>query len=245
MAPADALRADLRASARGLRRSPGFTVAAVLTLALGIGATSTIFSVARAVLFSRCRTPTPARRVMIWSQWKGWDRTWVSEAELFDYRTRCRTLASVAAWDSAQVNLTGAGEPVRVTVGRVTGNTFQTLGAAPFLGRSFTAEEDKPGQNGVALISHGLWQRHYAADPGDFGTHHQLDGRAARRGRRDAGRLPAADGLRRRCRAADGFCGSPSPSTPARSNAARTASMPRPHWLPAPLSNPPLPNCGR
>ncbi len=167
---------DLRHGLRGLRRSPAFTVAAVVTLTLGVGATAAIFSVAHAVVFKPLPYGDIDRRVMIWSQWRGFDKTWVSEAELFDYRTRCATLSQVAAWGTGQVNLTGGGEPLRIGVGQVTANTFETLGVRPALGRGFTRDEDVPGRNTVAVISHGLWQRHFGGDPAVLGKTLRLDG---------------------------------------------------------------------
>src|SRR6186713_1451255 len=97
---------DLRYALRGMRRSPGFTAAAILTLALGMGATTAIFSVIRAVLLAPLPYAEPDRRVMIWSRWVGFDKTWLSEQEVVDYRTQSRTLSAVAAWDTAQQNLT-------------------------------------------------------------------------------------------------------------------------------------------
>lgn len=170
------LLADICAAARSLRRTPAFTLAAVLTLALGVGATAGIFSVAHAVVFKPLPYADPARRVMIWSQWKGWDKTWVSEAELFDYRSKCRTLAAVAAWDSGQINVTGSGEPVRVGIGHVTANTFRTLGVNPALGRGFSEQEDQPGRNSVVVLSRGLWERLYGGDARVIGRSISLDG---------------------------------------------------------------------
>ena len=71
----------------------------------------------------------------------------------------------MAAWDTGQINLTGAGDPVRVGIGHVTANLFDTLGAQPLLGRAFTATEDVPGTNTVAMLGHGLWQRQFGGDP--------------------------------------------------------------------------------
>lgn len=172
----DTLALDLRHAVRGLLRAPSFTLAAVLTLTLGVGATAAIFSVARAVVFEPLPYSDPGRRVMIWSQWRGWDKTWVSEAELFDYRTRCHSFAQVAAWSTDQVNLAGPTDPVRVGLGRVTANTFPTLGARPALGRGFTDAEDVPGRNRVVVLSHGLWQRQFGGEPAVLGRTVHLDG---------------------------------------------------------------------
>jgi putative ABC transport system permease protein len=116
MPVADALRQDVKSALRGLWKSPGFAVAALVTLALGIGATSAIFSVVNAVLLTPLPYASPAQRVMVWSKWVSFDKTWVSNAELLDYQRMSQTLTDVAAWTTAQQNLTGDGEPVRVGV---------------------------------------------------------------------------------------------------------------------------------
>ena len=157
-------------------RSPGFTLAALLTLSLGVGANSSIFSVFRAVLLRPLPYSRPDTRVMIWSRWKDFDKTWVSDGEVLDYRRRCTTLAAVAAWQPTQGNLTGDGEPVRIGLARVTANAFRVLGAEPLLGRVFTADEDRPGGPQVAVVSYGLWQRRYGGDPGVVGRSILLDG---------------------------------------------------------------------
>src|SRR3954451_18344625 len=120
---------DLRYALRGMRRAPGFTSAAVLTLALGMGATTAIFSVIRAVLLAPLPYDQPERRVMIWSRWKDFDKTWLADGEVMDYRRECPSLESVAAWGSDAANLTGGGEPIRIGIASVTANTFDTLGS--------------------------------------------------------------------------------------------------------------------
>ena len=95
---------DLKFAVRSLLRAPAFTIAAALVLALGIGATSTVFSLVDAVLLQPLPYDQPSRRVMIWSRWKDFDKTWVSSAEVADYRTRCKTLSNVAAWDGGLVD---------------------------------------------------------------------------------------------------------------------------------------------
>src|SRR5215813_7882311 len=120
---------DVRYALRGWRRSPGFASAAILTLALGMGATTAIFSVIRAVLLSPLPYSEPDRRVMIWSRWKDFDKTWLADGEVFDYRRLCPSLEAVAAWSGGEANLTGGGEPVRIGVAQITANTFEALGA--------------------------------------------------------------------------------------------------------------------
>ena len=108
---------DLRFGARTLARNPGFACVAVLTLALGVGANAAIFSVVNAVLLRPLPWSEPDRAVMIWSRWTAFDKTWVSDGEVNDYRKASRTLAEVGAWDDGQVNLTGDGDPERVAAG--------------------------------------------------------------------------------------------------------------------------------
>ncbi len=155
---------DLRIAVRSLLRSPGFAVAALLTLALGIGATSAIFSVVKAVLLTPLPYAEPDKRVMIWSRWVSFDKTWLSDQEIVDYRNMSKTMTAVAGWTAGQQNLTGDGEPVRVGVGFVTGNTFDVLGAKPLFGRTFTADEDRPEGPPAAILGYDVWQTLYAGD---------------------------------------------------------------------------------
>jgi putative ABC transport system permease protein len=173
----DVFLQDVRYALRGLRRAPGFAAAAILTLALGIGATTAIFSVMRAVLFSPLPYAEPERRIMIWSRWKDFDKTWVANGEIVDYRKASTTLEKITMWDLDEANLTGGGsEPVRVGVGAVEAQTFETLGSGPILGRTFTAEEDRPGGPPVAVLGYGLWQNRYGGDPSVVGESIELDG---------------------------------------------------------------------
>src|SRR6185436_13316283 len=168
---------DLKFGGRTLARSPGFAAIAVLTLALGIGANAAIFSVVEAVLMRPLPWAEPDRAVMIWSRWTAFDKTWVAEGEVVDYRKRTRTLQEVAAWDQGQVNLTGDGEPERVASGQVTWNVFSTLGVAPMIGRTFTAAEDVPNGPDLAVLGYGLWARRYGSDPSIVGRTLQINGR--------------------------------------------------------------------
>jgi putative ABC transport system permease protein len=167
---------DVRYAFRSMRRSPGFSVAAILTLALGMGATTAIFSVVRAVLLSPLPYSHPERRVMIWSRWADFEKTWVADAEVYDYRRMCPSLQSVAAWDPGRANLSDGGDSVRIGIASVTANTFETLGARPLAGRGFTAEEDLPGGAPVAVLSWSLWQNRYGGDPAMLGRTLRLDG---------------------------------------------------------------------
>jgi putative ABC transport system permease protein len=171
---------DLRRGLRGLGKTPGFTVAAALTLSLGIGANAAIFSVINAVLLSPLPYAEPDRRVMIWSRWNAFDKTWVSDREVLDYRERCTTLTEVAGWGTGQANLTGSGDPIRVGAARVTANTFAALGAGLERGRAFIEQDGRPGAEPVVIIGHGLWQRHFGGDPSIVGRTILVDGVSTR-----------------------------------------------------------------
>jgi putative ABC transport system permease protein len=173
----DLLLQDIRHAVRGLVREPGFAAIAILTLALGMGATTAMFGVVRGVLLAPLPYSDADSRVMIWSRWTGWDKTWVSPIEIQDYRQRVRSLRGVAAWESGQVNLTGGVQPERVGVGRVTANTFEVLGAHPLHGRGFQRGEDASGTGArVVVLSHGLWQRRFGGDQGVLRSTTQIDG---------------------------------------------------------------------
>ncbi len=165
----DGLRQDITGGVRGLTKSPGFAMAALITLALGIGATSAIFSVVKAVLVTPLPYAEPERRVQIFSRWISFDKTWLSTQEVADYRNMAKTLQGVAAWNTGQENLTGDGEPVRVGVGFITANTLDVLGARPLLGRMFTPDEDRPNGPQLAVLGYPLWQARYGGDPSVIG----------------------------------------------------------------------------
>jgi putative ABC transport system permease protein len=169
---------DLRFGARTLGRNPGFAAIAVLTLAIGIGANAAIFSVVNAVLLRPLPWSEPDRAVMIWSKWTAFDKTWVATGEVVDYRARSRTLEEIAAWGDSQVNLTGDGDPERVSAANVTSNLFSTLGVNPIIGRTFTAEEDMPQGPNVVVLGYGLWNRRYAADASIVGRAILVNGRS-------------------------------------------------------------------
>ena len=160
----DALRQDIKGALRGLWKSPGFAVAALVTLSLGIGATSAIFSVVKAVLLTPLPYDAPDERVMVWSKWVSFEKTWVSSQEVFDYRELARTMTDVAFWVSTAQNLTDAGEPVRLNVGLVSANTFDVLGTRPLIGRALTADDDRPNGPPVAMLGYGLWEAQFGGD---------------------------------------------------------------------------------
>jgi putative ABC transport system permease protein len=167
---------DLRFGARTLFRSPGFAAIAILTLALGIGANAAIFSVVNAVLLHPLPWGDPDRAVMIWSKWTAFDKTWVATGEVVDYRKRSQTLQEVAAWSAGQVNLTGDGEPERISAASVSANTFSTLGVSPLVGRTFTAQEDLPSGPRLVVLGHGLWNRRHSGDASIVGRSVLING---------------------------------------------------------------------
>jgi putative ABC transport system permease protein len=167
---------DVRFGARSLRRNPGFAAVAILTLALGIGANAAIFSVVNTVLLRPLPWADPDRAVMIWSKWTAFDKTWVATGEVVDYRRRAKTLSEVAAWGEGQVNLTGDGDPERVSAANVSANLFSTLGVGPLTGRTFSAAEDVRNGPSVVVLSHALWSRRYAGDPAIVGRTIQING---------------------------------------------------------------------
>jgi len=167
---------DLRFGVRLLVKQPGFALITTLTLALGIGANTAIFGIVNAVLLKPLPYQEPDRVVMLWSHWINWKRTWVSEPELADYQHQARSLEHVAGFTTASFNLTGGGEPERIRAMQVQADMFAALGARPLLGRVFTADEDRPGHDHVALISEGLWRVRFGSSPSIVGGAIELDG---------------------------------------------------------------------
>lgn len=169
---------DLRYAFRQLRRSPGFTTMALLTLVVGVGATSAIFSVADAVVLSPLPHPEPDRLVRIQEATPRGDPFSVADANYLDFRERNRTFSEMAAYREASVALTGDGQPERLAGLAAAHTIFELIGATPALGRTYTAAEDAPGgSTDVAVLSHSLWQRRFGADPTVVGRTLMLDGR--------------------------------------------------------------------
>jgi putative ABC transport system permease protein len=155
---------DLRYGLRILVRNPGFAIAAVVCLALGIGATTAIFSVVNAVLLRPLPYVQPQRLVKVYSEFGnfpggGLRRFWVSAPEYLDLKRETKSWESMDAWVNGGANLTGQSQPVRATASFITGGLLQSLGVAPILGRTITPEDDDPKSNAVVDISYGLWQR--------------------------------------------------------------------------------------
>ncbi|HJQ25166.1 MAG TPA: ABC transporter permease [Blastocatellia bacterium] len=172
---------DLRYGARVLRKRPGFTLVAIITLALGIGANTAIFTVIYAVLLRPLPFDEPDRAVWMWGavRERG-NRASVAPLDFLDYRARNQSFAEFAAAISIPIsfNLTGDGEPERLSGAVVTTNYFAALGARPLLGRSFVGEEEQAGRDRVVILSHGLWQRRFGADPAIIDRTITLDGQS-------------------------------------------------------------------
>jgi len=167
---------DLRYGLRMLAKNPGFTAVAVLTLALGIGANTAIFSVVNAVLVRPLPYKDADRLVMLWSTKprEGW-RGQASPLDFLAWRQESRSFESMAAIRPCSVILTGRGEPVELFGGRISGGFFETLGIAPQLGRTFAAAEYRSGAERVAMLGNGLWQERFGSDPGVIGQSIRLN----------------------------------------------------------------------
>jgi len=176
---------DIRYAARMLRKSPGFTVVALLAIALGIGANTAIFSFIHAVLLQRLPFRDENRLVMVFE--RNLKRTMGSHGpgknvtgprNFYRWQERNQVFEQMGYFfASASANFTGEGEPERIPIGYVTANLFPMLGIQPMLGRNFTAEEDENGHETVVIISDGFWKRRFASDPQVLGKKIQINGR--------------------------------------------------------------------
>ena len=169
---------DARFGFRTLRRRPGFTTVASLTLALGIGASTALFGVVKAVLLTPLPYDRPEGIAVLWSAWKGFDQTWLSYDEYEGWKSDISAFANVALFSDGSVNLTENGESERIRAGFIDKEVLPVLGVAPALGRGFTAEEDVPNGPSVILLGHDVWQRRFGADPSVVGRSIQVNGRA-------------------------------------------------------------------
>jgi putative ABC transport system permease protein len=175
-----ALLQDLHYACRLLLRSPGFTLLAALTLALGIGANAAIFSVASSVLLKPLPYKDSGRLMIVYSQFPamGFDRFWVDPLELTEYSRWNRSFESLGAYVTGEVNVSGRDEPVRVNAARATAGLLTALGVRPELGHFYTPAEDLPNVEKTVVLSDGLWRRAFGADPGILGRRIQVDGDA-------------------------------------------------------------------
>ena len=168
---------DLRFGLRTLIKNPGFTVVAVIALALGIGANSAIFSVVNAILLRPLPYKSPNQLVVIWENAThlGFPKDTPSPANFLDWRGQSTLFEGMAAFAERSFNLTGVGEPERLDGRRVSANLFDVLGVKPIIGRTFVSQEDQPGTK-VVLLNESLWKRRFGGDPGVIGRAVNLNG---------------------------------------------------------------------
>ena len=177
----DSLIKDIRYGFRSLLKRPGFTAIALIALALGIGANTAIFSLVNAVVLQPLPFPEPDRLVWVYGNIRnGGNRASVSPPDFLDYRAQNKTFEQFAASGTLPQyrNLTGGGEPERLTASAVTGNYFQTFEVVPLLGRGFSLENEKLGQDQVTVLSYDLWQKRFGGDAGIVNKSIILDGKA-------------------------------------------------------------------
>ena len=165
---------DVRFAFRMLAKSPAFTVVAVLTLALGIGANTAIFSMADAFLVRPISLPGVDRLAIV----SGYQKAPASAADYLDWKAQSRSFEQLAAYRQDDINLTGAGQPERVVGSYVTPDFFATVGVAPLIGRAFSANEGMPRGDQVVILSQGLWKQHFSGDPGVLGKTVDLNGQS-------------------------------------------------------------------
>src|SRR5262245_40692247 len=167
----ETLKHDLSYGFRTLFKNPGFTAVAVLSLAIGIGANSAIFSVVNALLLRPLLYQDADRLAILWQRSPGLNvaQDWFSPGQYVDVKTQNQVFEQVAVTIGASFNLTGQGGPEHVDGARVSSSLFPLLGVKPMLGRALLPEEDAPGKATTVILSHGFWQRRFGGDPGDTG----------------------------------------------------------------------------
>jgi len=173
----ESIWADLGYAARKLRKSPGFTITCLLTLALGIGANTAVFGIINTILFHPLPYRDPGRLVLISENLplQGSNDVGVSAQEYLDYRSQNSVFSETAAFETADFNLTGAGEPQRINAARISASALPLLGVTPELGRNFAAEEDRHGSDHAVLVSHALWESQFGSAPDIVGKTIDLD----------------------------------------------------------------------
>jgi putative ABC transport system permease protein len=167
---------DARFAVRLLRKSPAFTITAISVLALGIGATTAIFSVVNSVLLRPLPYPDSGRLVMVWERQPYGRANVVQTQNFLDWRERNRSFTHLAAIYAMSMNLAGDGDPVQIPGMRVSAGFFEALSIPPILGRTITAADDAPGASRVAVVSYGLWQRRFGGRMDAVGSKILLDG---------------------------------------------------------------------
>ena len=168
---------DVRFSLRSMRRAPVFTLAAAATLSLGIGSSTVLYSFVEAFIFRPLPFAEPGELIHVWStnRVRGDDMLRSSLPEYRAWKSQVTTLSDIALFNYTAANVTEFGEPERLQIGAVSANAFDLLGRQPVLGRTFAAGEDAPGAARVAVLSHGLWESRFGADPDILGKTIALD----------------------------------------------------------------------
>lgn len=175
----DVLR-DLRHAVRALCRAPAFTTLACLTLALGIGAATAVFSVVNGVLLKPLPYPESERLVAVWHRVPGLnipDNVEMSAAQFFTYREETRTLQELGLWLPGSATVTGTPEPEQIQSVVVTHGALQALAVPPTVGRWFSLEDDTPGSPETVILGYGYWQRRHGGDPSIVGRSITIDAR--------------------------------------------------------------------
>jgi len=179
--PVEDFLIDVRFGARMLRKNPGFTAVAVVTLALGIAVNTTIFSAVNGLMLRRPNIKDPGRVVVLLTTdpakggW-GWDRQPVSAFDFVAWRQQSQSFKDMAASEEGDFTLTGGGEPERLSGMRVSANYFEVLGVSAALGRAFLPGEGQPGRDRIVVLSHGLWERRFGSNPEVMGKFVHLNG---------------------------------------------------------------------
>src|SRR4030088_1149624 len=172
---------DLRYALRQLRKSPGFSAIAVITLALGIGANTAIFSVVNGALLRPLAFKEPDRLVHVWhvppaKSFPGMTTFAVSAANYLDWKSQNRVFENMAIYTYHGFTLTGSEKPEQVDASAVSSSFFETLGVQAMLGRVFSPQEDQPGRSTVVLLSHRFWQEHFGSNAAIVGQNISVDG---------------------------------------------------------------------
>src|SRR5260370_19104997 len=172
--------ADLRLALRALRKRPGIALTAVLTLAVGLGVNTDVFSLVDSALLRRLPLRAPDRLGVLWTTWKlgGQNRNKLSEPEFIDFSNQATLLAGLAVYNTGAANLTGEGPPEQVTVGWATAGLLPLLGIPPTIGRTFQHSDGITGAARVAILGEELWKRRFGGEPSIVGRNIQLDGKS-------------------------------------------------------------------
>src|SRR5216683_3430816 len=176
--PMNSFWQDVRYGLRVLAKNPGFTAIAILTLALGIGANTALFSVVNGVLLNPLPFPNPDELVAVYTKSGTFQESSISYPNFLDWHKENHSFAALSAFRSDDYNMVGAGEPERVHIHQISAEFMPALGLQPLLGRTFRPEEDKAGAGPVAILGDGLWKRKFASSQDVLGKSIILNGKS-------------------------------------------------------------------